>query len=379
MKPVTFHQQISWLPDIAVAAGLFVVAVAVALVAHYFLTRLLRRLTEARLPSLYRMTARTGNVTRLAAVLLAMHVVLPALPLNDAADATLHNVLIAGFIGLVGWVIAVTVDIWSERYMRRFRIDVADNLQARKFVTQMKVLRRIAEGAILVVTLAFALMVFPEVRDFGVSLFASAGVAGIVAGLAARPVLENLLAGVQIALTQPIRIDDAVVVEGEWGRIEEINSTYIVVKLWDLRRLVVPLAYFMDHPFQNWTRTSATVIGSVILHLDYTAPVSELRRKAEEIVRASRLWDSGVVNVQVTDATESTMELRVLATASTGPRAFDLRCEIREKLIAFIQAEYPQALPRQRNEQRVIQPDTVYPPEPERRTSRPRTRAEAAE
>jgi small-conductance mechanosensitive channel len=364
---------LAWLPQWIISLGLFVVAVAGALTVHVFLERMLCRLTAERRPALYRTIKRTGNLTRLALVLMALHVVLPSLLLAPAWEAHAHNALFAAFVLLMGWVVLVGINIAADRYVARFRMDVADNLLARKFHTQIKVLRRLATGVVVLVSLAVALMVFPAVRDFGISLFASAGVAGIIAGLAARPVLENLLAGVQIALTQPIRLDDVVIVEGEWGRVEEINSAYVVVKIWDLRRLVVPLSWFITNPFQNWTRTSATVIGTVLLHLDYTAPVAALRSEAENIVRGSKLWDGDVFNVQVTDATPFTIEFRVLATARNSPEAFDLRCEIREKLIDFVQREYPQALPRARNDQRAIKPDIAYPPHP----AAPRSRARA--
>ena len=178
-------------------------------------------------------------------------------------------------------------------------------------------------------------------RQYGVSLFASAGVAGIVAGLAARPVLTNLIAGVQLAMTQPIRIDDAVVVENEWGTIEEITSTYVVVRLWDWRRMIVPLSYFIEKPFQNWTRENSSLIGSAFLYVDYRAPVGVIRDKLHEIVKASKNWDGSVVNLQVTDAKESTIELRCLMSARSAGQAFDLRCEVREKLVDFLQKHHP--------------------------------------
>jgi small-conductance mechanosensitive channel len=188
------------------------------------------------------------------------------------------------------------------------------------------------------------------VRQYGVSLFASAGIAGIVAGLAARPVLSNLFAGVQLAMTQPIRIDDAVIVENEWGWIEEITATYVVVRLWDWRRLVVPLTYFIEKPFQNWTREGSALIGSVYLYLDYAAPIAAIRAKLKDIAEHSALWDGKVVNLQVSDAKEHTIEVRALVSARSAPAAWDLRCEVREKLIGFLQAEHPEALPRTRAE-----------------------------
>jgi small-conductance mechanosensitive channel len=193
-------------------------------------------------------------------------------------------------------------------------------------------------------------MSFDSVRQYGVSLFASAGVAGLAVGLAAKPLLGNLIAGVQIALTQPIRIDDAVVVENEWGWIEEFTSTYVVIRLWDWRRLVVPLGYFLENPFQNWTRTTASIIGSAYFHLDYCAPVAELRSKLEQIVKASKNWDGRVISLQVTDTTERTIEVRTLMSARNSSLAFDLRCEVRELMLEFLQKEYPQSLPRLRTD-----------------------------
>src|SRR5581483_9884681 len=238
----------------------------------------------------------------------------------------------------------------ADLYLRRFRLDIDDNLLARKHNTQVRVLARTIDVLLVMLTLSAALMTFPAVRQYGVSLFASAGVAGIVAGLAARPVLSNLMAGVQLAMTQPIRLEDAVIVENEYGNIEEITSTYVVVRLWDLRRMIVPLTYFIEKPFQNWTRESSTLLGAVLIYVDYRAPVDVIRSKAEEIVRASKLWDGRVFNVAVTDFKSETMEMRILATAGDSGKAFDLRCEIREKLIDFLQREHPEALPRQRTE-----------------------------
>jgi small-conductance mechanosensitive channel len=212
------------------------------------------------------------------------------------------------------------------------------------------VLKRVISTIVILITVGAALMSFSAVRQVGVSLFASAGVAGIIAGLAARPVLSNLIAGVQLAMTQPIRLEDAVIVENEWGWIEEITFTYVVVRLWDWRRMVVPLSYFIEKPFQNWTREGSAIIGSVLLYLDYTAPIDRIRAKAEELVAQSKLWDRRVINVQVSDARERTIEVRVLASARNASAAWDLRCELREKLIAFLRSEHPFALPHLRTE-----------------------------
>jgi len=192
------------------------------------------------------------------------------------------------------------------------------------------------------------LMTFPNIRHLGESLFASAGLAAVVAGLAARTTLSSLLAGVQIALTQPIRLDDVVIVEGEWGWIEEITTTYVVVRVWDLRRLVVPLSYFIEKPFQNWTRRTADLLGTVFVYTDYNVPVDQIRRELHDILERSGMWDGRVWGLEVTNATDRTMELRALMSATDGPKAWDLRCHVREKLIDFLQKNYPLSLPRVR-------------------------------
>ena len=226
----------------------------------------------------------------------------------------------------------------------------------------------------VIVTLGAALMSFDSVRQYGVSLFASAGAASLVVGLAARPLLTNLIAGLQIAITQPIRLEDAVIVEGEWGWVEEITSTYVVIRLWDWRRLVVPLAYFLDKPFQNWTRESGSLIGSVFLYVDHTVPVEAVRHELTVIAEASALWDRRVVNLQVSDVRETVIELRALVSARNAPQTWDLRCEVREKLVAFLQRNYPHALPQRRlsfdgaaQEAKEPAPPFASPPAPARR------------
>ncbi len=256
--------------------------------------------------------------------------------------------LLAAFLVFLGWLVIVGVNLAIDRYIGRFKIDVSDNLLARKAVTQMRLLKRALDSVLVVITLGFALMSFDSVREFGVSLFASAGIAGIAAGLAARPVLENLMAGVQLAISQPIRLDDVLIVEGEYGTVEEITSTYVVLKLWDWRRMIVPLSYFFDKPFQNWTRTSAALIGTVMVYADYTVPVDQVRRKLEEIAKESKLWDGQVVNLQVNDATDNVVQLRALVSARDSTTVADLRAEVREKLIAYLQKELPWALPTAR-------------------------------
>ena len=228
----------------------------------------------------------------------------------------------------------------------QFRIDVKDNLEARKVYTQVKVLKKIAVVVVVLFTAASMLMVFDSVRQLGTSILASAGVLGIIVGFAAQRSIATVLAGFQIAITQPIRLDDVVIVEGEWGRIEEITLTYVVVLIWDQRRLIVPISYFIEKPFQNWTRVSADLLGSVFLYVDYTVPLKALRDKLDQLLDHSKRWDRKVKVIQVTDAKPNGMEVRVLVSAPDASTAWDLRCELREKLIDFLQRNYPQCLPQ---------------------------------
>jgi small-conductance mechanosensitive channel len=256
---------------------------------------------------------------------------------------------------LIGWMSLTILHIFANLYLLRFRIDLADNLLARKHVTQVGVLVRVADTIIILVTAGFALMTFEAVRQYGVSLFASAGVAGVVFGIAAQPVLSNLIAGVQLAITQPIRLEDAVTVQNEYGWIEEITATYVVIRLWDQRRLIVPINFFIQQPFYNWTRKAVANIGTVLLYLDYAAPIDRIREKASEIVAHSKQSSGKVINVQVTNTSAAAIEVRVLLSADSAGNTADLCAEVREKLIGFLQREHPEALPRGRNE-------TIAPP-----------------
>ena len=248
-------------------------------------------------------------------VIIVSGLALPGVNFPRPVALAIGRQLLVAFVLALGWAAAIALDIGVEFYLRRYSIDAADNLLARKHVTQMRILQRVAKTLLVILTAAVALMSFDSVRQYGVSLFASAGAAGIILGLAARPVASNLLAGIQIAMTQPIRVQDQVIVEGEWGTIETITSTYVVVRIWDLRRMIVPLIYFIEKPFQNWTYESTDLLGSVILHVDYTVPVERLRGKLEQIVHESKLWDGKVAVLQVTDTPGSMVELRALVSA----------------------------------------------------------------
>jgi small-conductance mechanosensitive channel len=258
---VTFSSATEW----ALSAALLIGAAVAALVLHAAALFVARRLMGERQMFLRTVLGATKGPTRLALLLIALAIALPAAPLAGDTASTLARLLGLATICLLGWIALTVLHIAADLYLMRFRLDVADNLLARKHITQVRVLERVMDVVIVLVTVGFALMTFDAVRQYGVTLFASAGVAGIVAGLAARPVLTNFLAGVQLAVAQPIRIDDAVIVENESGNVEEITFSYVVVRLWDLRRMVVPLSYFIEKPFQNWTRTGGELIGSVFL------------------------------------------------------------------------------------------------------------------
>lgn len=258
--------------------------------------------------------------------------------------------LAAGFIvpGLIGWLIITVVQVYIRAIELRYDIAVEDNLRARRRRTRAAILGRIVIIGVSIVTVALMLLSIPSIRSVGITLMASAGLAGLAVGAAAQPALKNLIAGVQLAFTEPIRIDDVLIIEGEWGKVEEIRLTYVVVALWDERRLIVPVSRFLEMPFQNWTRNTSKLLGSAFFWLDPTADVPRLRKKFEEIVRANPRWDGRAFVLQVTDTKPDAVEVRVLATAKDAPTAFDLRCDIREAMLAFIRDEMPEALPRHR-------------------------------
>jgi small-conductance mechanosensitive channel len=350
---------LDWLPDPVVALFILAIAVLVALALHRWARKLVRRAFGERYPYIFSVFTQTRGLTRAALLILAMMVAIPVAPLPAETAALLARLMGVAVIGLFGWAAIIALHIAADLYLRRFRLDIDDKRLARKHNTKLRVLARTVDVLLVMLTLSAALMTFPAVRQYGISLFASAGVAGIVAGLAARPVLSNLMAGVQLAMTQPIRLYDAVIVENEYGTVEEITSTYVVVKLWDLRRMIVPLTYFIEKPFQNWTRDNSSLIGNVIIYLDYRAPVGIIREKFNAILKESNRWDGQVAAVQVTDFKEGTMELRMLMSARSSGQAFDLRCEVREKLVDFLQREHPEALPHTRQITSVVDTDAA--------------------
>ena len=289
-----------------------------------------------------------GSTLRVMVIVVAIIVGLPMLGLPPQFAGLISKLTSIVLIVSVAILLIRAVSIFQRVVFARFDITAADNLRARKVYTQLHVISQVIYVAIGVFAVSAILMLFDEVRQVGTSLLASAGLLGVIAGFAAQKTLANLLAGFQIALAQPVRQDDVVVVEGEWGRVEEITLTYIIVRTWDDRRLVLPLIYFIEKPFQNWTRTSADLMGSVFVWVDYSFPVDQARLALKTIIESNELWDGRFWNLQVSDAGEKAMQLRVLATSADSSKSWDLRCQIRERLITYIQRNHPEGLPRSR-------------------------------
>ncbi len=339
--------------DPLVALGILAAAAAAGVIANFvlwqILTRVSRRSRNRFDDSLVRHGRRpVGYIIPFFTMRMAYPLAGERLPAG--ANAVIESLLTLGMIAAVAWALLALLAVISDVVTDEERIDVTDNLQARKIRTQMQILQRILGVLIVILALGAMLMSYDKFRQLGQGILASAGIAGIVLGLAAQKTLANLLAGFQIAISQPIRIDDVVIVEGEWGRIEEITLTYVVVRIWDLRRLVVPISYFIEKPFQNWTRVSADLLGTVYLYLDYLMPVEEIRGELHRLLKASDDWDGKVEGVQVTGADARTMEVRTLMSASDSGKLWNLRCSVREALIAFVRERHPGRLPRFRAE-----------------------------
>jgi len=341
---------LSFAPAWVVSLVILVGTTAVAWLLHAAIVAALNRLFRGRHLYLRSVIEQTKNPARFALLLIAVGIALPTAPLGPDSKTLIARFLLLGTICLAGWIALTSAHIAANLYLLRFRIDVADNLLARKHVTQIRVLLRAADTVIVLVTLGFALMTFAAVRQYGVSVFASAGAAGVIFGLAAQPVLSNLIAGVQLAVTQPIRIEDAVTVQNSYGWVEEINATYVVIRLEDQRRLIVPLNYFIQQPFYNWTRQGAPKIGTVVLYLDYTAPVDRIRQEATELVADMKKDNAKVTSVQVTNVTAECIEIHIALDSDSAATTGSVSADLREKMIAFLQKDYPDALPRRRNE-----------------------------
>lgn len=319
-------------------------SVLAAMAVHRVARALLRRLTRGSLmaQAMLSATERAGSAVL---PLLALQMVWQAAPNDLAFIGIVRHVNGLLLIATMTWWVVSFIDGFANGVIARHPSTIEDNLNARRIQTQTKVLSRSAMVVVFIAGGSMALMTFPGARQVGASLLASAGVLGIIGGLAARPVFSNLIAGLQLALAQPIRLDDVLVVQGEWGRVEEITGTYVVLKIWDERRLIIPLQWFIENPFENWTRTGSQILGTVFLWLDYAAPVDAIRAEAQRIVEDSAEWDRRVFSVVVVDANERAMQVRILVSAANSGKAFDLRCKVREQVLAFLAREYPQCLP----------------------------------
>lgn len=340
----------SWeMPAMIANLAIVLGAVILALVLHG-LVMLVGRRIAGRTPDSVddAAVALSNRPLRWIAIAVALAMARRFLILPEWADELWR--LAAGFIvpGLIGWLVVTVVQVYIRSIELRYDIAVEDNLRARRRRTRTAIFGRIVIIGVSMITIALMLLSIPSIRNVGITLMASAGLAGLAVGAAAQPALKNLIAGMQLAFTEPIRIDDVLIIDGEWGKVEEIRLTYVVVALWDERRLVVPVSRFLDTSFQNWTRNTSKLLGSAFFWLDPTADVPRLRAKYEEIIRANPRWDGRAFVLQVTDTKPDAIEVRVLATAKDAPTAFDLRCDIREAMLAFIRDEMPEALPKRR-------------------------------
>ncbi len=362
MRYPELMEMLAWADDSSLRLLLVAaIAVALALLVHRVGAAVLQRITRS-MPVASTVVSQCKAPAQLLLPLIALQAVWQGAP--DALP------LISGVRHANGLLLLTALTWLGLRAVRGVAhgvtdlhpVDVEDNLQARRIHTQTRMLARTAMFVILLAGLALMLMTFPGARQFGASLLASAGVVGLVVGIAARPIFSNLIAGLQIALAQPIRIDDVLIVDGEWGRVEEITGTYVVLKIWDERRLIIPLQWFIENPFQNWTRNSSSIIGTVFLWVDYRMPLAPLRAEAQRLCEASPDWDQRLCKLQVTEAGERAMQLRLLVTSASSGRNWDLRCDVREGLLNFIQRDYPQHLPLMRAELGSVENDRRFGP-----------------
>jgi small-conductance mechanosensitive channel len=339
-----FHFKHGWFFVIFVFCSMLVVANLV----HYILFRVLHRKEASSHPLGWGLQQHLGRPARAIFLLTCLFIVLPLIPgLPDNIEAMLRQALIMLTVVALGWFAIGCIYVLQDFLMRRYDLSAENNIRARRVHTQFQLFRRILITFVVIVDIGALLWTFndPRIWHYGSGLLASAGIASLILATAAKSTASNLFAGLQIAFTEPIRIDDVVVVQGEWGRIEEINSAYVIVKIWDLRRLVVPLNYFIENSFQNWTRQSSDILGTAFLYVDYSIPVEDLRKQLEAIVHPSPLWNKQVCGLQVTNLTEKSMELRCLVSSRNSSENFDLRCLVREKMTAWIQQNYPSAFP----------------------------------
>jgi len=345
-----FLSKFDRLPDIIWDLLLIGVAIAIGLLVKALLSLFFRK--KPSVQPHYSVTrnilARMGKPFSYLLPLLTLNFLLPFMKIKAAFFPALDRAVGIFMTLAFAYVLIGIVRIFEDYAYHSFDITKADNLKERKIRTQLQFIRKLAIGLIVILTVCIILLSFNNLRKLGASLLTGVGVGGIIIGFAAQKSLSNLLAGFQIAFTQPLRIDDVLVVEGEWGRVEEITLTYVVLNIWDQRRLILPINYFIEKPFQNWTRTTADILGTVFLYLDYTVPLEPLRKELGRLLESNPLWDKRVKVLQITNASEKTIEVRALMSASSSGNAFDLRCDVREGLIKFVQENFPDSLPHGR-------------------------------
>jgi small-conductance mechanosensitive channel len=343
MPWTTILRQVPW---VAIIVQILLAWIAVIII-HKVGTHILQRLA-APFPFSRRLVDYGHQPGKILVFLLLVQVILRNNAESLGPISVLQHLNALGLISALTWLGVRCVQAIADTIIELNPAHAADNLQARRIQTQTKVLARTVMVLIILIGSGTGLMTLPLLRQIGTSLLASAGVAGLVVGFAARPVLSNLLAGLQLALTQPIRLEDVVIVENEWGWVEEITGTYVVIRIWDQRRMVVPLQWFIEHPFQNWTRRNSEILGSVFIWVDYGLPLEPLRKEAERICQTATEWDGRLCLTQVVETNDQAMQLRILVSAGDSSKSWDLRCRVREGLIHFIQQNYPEYLPRVR-------------------------------
>ncbi|WP_158942149.1 mechanosensitive ion channel family protein [Granulicella sp. S190] len=358
------HFRHSWF----LAIFLFCTALVFANLFHYVIFRVLRRKEEQSKTFGWGVQRYLGKPARAVFLLTCLLLILPVVPgLPDRLEDTIRQGLIMAMVASLGWFAVGCIYVLQSIMLRRYDLNAENNIQARRVHTQFQLFRRMLISFVVIIDIGALLWTFndPRIWHYGSGLLASAGIASLILATAAKSTAANFLAGLQIALTEPIRIDDVVVVQGEWGRIEEINSAYVVIRIWDLRRLIVPLSYFIENSFQNWTRESSDIMGTAFLYVDYSIPVEALRQQLEAIVHPSPLWNKNVCGLQVTNLTDRSMELRCLMSSRNSSENFDLRCLVREKMTEWIQQNYPTAFPTTRFASR---PEENLPPDTPRET-----------
>ncbi|AQQ71158.1 MscS family inner membrane protein YnaI [Limihaloglobus sulfuriphilus] len=340
-----------WLDSIKYYAVFFIALMLAAFIINFILFKVMQRMGDRiRYLPCNSFTKHCSKPLKWVLILTALSIFIKFTPMKSGTADIVSHFMTLAIIAVGAWLIIKLTYVLDDFVTARFSVDKKDNLRARKVQTQLHVTKRIIIVIVSTIAIGAMLMTFENIRQIGTAILASAGIIGIIVGMAAQRTLGNFIAGLQIAFTQPIRIDDVVIVENEWGRIEEINLTYVVVKIWDQRRLIVPINYFIENSFQNWTRTSSDILGTVYIYTDYRVPVEAIRKQLQSILEESEHWDKKVCVLQVTNATESSVELRALMSAQDASTAWTLRCQVREKLIEFIRDEYSQSLPRTRIE-----------------------------